>query len=525
MRVSQRQMYYTMTGQMNMNLSQLMESHMQGATLKRVNKPSDDPAGISRILQYRSSLENIAQYKQNAGTALGWLNTADTTLIQVDEAISEIKSNIQQIATGTVTAENREQVSYALRQALGKLIGLANTQFEGQHIFAGHKTGSAAYIEGVGAHSNSTGFENTRFVAQSITGSYNKSVVVQATSAGTIGDAAPFDFRYSEDGGKTWQTGTSTQEIDANGNAWSVLTMGGVEMKIMAEDPPQTVTPVDTDNPNENDNGTWFYVHPTAVYQGDDNDAQVVQGYGSAATGTADGYFTRDVAVRIDSVAGGKITYSYSTDDGSTWVGGLTATDSSPADTRLAVPGGYLTLNGPIKGEDLTTTPPTMGDQFVIRPHRADINLEVSPGQNVTINMVGKDIFGGLYKAPFAEYAEPVTSSRYGKSGNLFEMLGKAITYAETNNQQGLQSCLDELNDSLQVVLTKAAEVGGRETRVSVVQENLGMRELSETDNLSKIEDVDVTMLMTRLAQQQLAYNMVLKSSSMIMQMNLMNFI
>ncbi len=42
---------------------------------------------------------------------------------------------------------------------------------------------------------------------------------------------------------------------------------------------------------------------------------------------------------------------------------------------------------------------------------------------------------------------------------------------------------------------------------------------------MSAVEDVDFSELMTRLAQEQLIYNSVLKSSSMIMQMNLSNFL
>jgi flagellar hook-associated protein 3 FlgL len=75
------------------------------------------------------------------------------------------------------------------------------------------------------------------------------------------------------------------------------------------------------------------------------------------------------------------------------------------------------------------------------------------------------------------------------------------------------------------LVSTRVAEVGGRENRLIVTQAALVMRTYSEEDHLSQMEDVDVTELMTRLAQQQIAYNSVLKSSSMIMQMSLVNFL
>lgn len=44
-------------------------------------------------------------------------------------------------------------------------------------------------------------------------------------------------------------------------------------------------------------------------------------------------------------------------------------------------------------------------------------------------------------------------------------------------------------------------------------------------DRVSAIEDVDLTELIARLARQQMSYQSVLQSSSMIMQLSLMNYL
>lgn len=525
-RISQRQMYSTFVGNMNNNLADLMESNLQGSSEKRINRPSDDPAGMARVLGFRASLEGITQYKRNTGVALGWLTQADTTLIQVDELIAEIRTKAEQISTGTYTDENREQVSFYLREAFGTLLSLSNSTYDGQHIFGGHKTKTPTYVEGLHAFSNNADMQGVDYV---VTGGAKNTVLVQFTQDGVIGSTSTLDmnFRYSADGGKTWQAGylpagsTTIQaggvEIELKDKATGLALSGPVNVTAAAPADTSTHPSGPTDgpsNPNETDNGTWIYAHPTAIYKGDDNDAQVTQTYasggGPSALAEADGYFTRDVAVRIDSIAGGVITYSYSLDDGSNWVQG-TAPDGPNA--KLPIAGGFLNLSGP---------PAVAGDQYVVKPHRADIKMEISPGDTVTVNVVGKDIFGGMYQKPFADDPTTVGGSY---DNNLFHVVGKLIAGAETNSQTMVQEALAQLEDCLKKVTTRAAEVGGRENRVGVVFENMGMRELAETDNMSKIEDVDVTVLMTKLAQQQLAYNMVLKSSSMIMQMNLANFI
>ena len=99
------------------------------------------------------------------------------------------------------------------------------------------------------------------------------------------------------------------------------------------------------------------------------------------------------------------------------------------------------------------------------------------------------------------------------------------IGYAETNNQQGCQECLAALTESHKSVMTVDASVGGRLNRVAVAQQTLANVADSETQGLSNIEDVDYIELMTRMAQQELIYQSVLKSSSMLMQLSLLNYV
>ena len=61
MRIAQRTMYRSFITNMNKNLSDYMDSNIQSATQKRINKPSDDPVGMARVLAYRSSIARNEQ--------------------------------------------------------------------------------------------------------------------------------------------------------------------------------------------------------------------------------------------------------------------------------------------------------------------------------------------------------------------------------------------------------------------------------------------------------------------------------
>jgi flagellar hook-associated protein 3 FlgL len=230
-------------------------------------------------------------------------------------------------------------------------------------------------------------------------------------------------------------------------------------------------------------------------------------GSGTNTSASASGCFSKDVTVRIDGNDGATLTYSCSTDNGVTWTQGKTSA-VSPA--KIFAAGGYLEL----------ANVPAAGEQYIIHPHRAEVTLAISDTSDITLNLVGKDVFGGVYQNPATGKKEIVENG-----GNIFEIAGNLIAAAETNDQQGMANALAQLTSARKVVLTNTAIVGGRENRLTLTSSALELRQLAETDRLSSIEDVDLTELLTRIAQQETAYSAVLQSSSIIMQQSLLNYL
>jgi len=243
-----------------------------------------------------------------------------------------------------------------------------------------------------------------------------------------------------------------------------------------------------------------------------------VQNFGSDVNAVGKGVFSSDVMVRIDedAVIGSNtpITYSYSTDGGVNWSSGHTAPNASdPAE--LLVPGGKLVLSSRGSSSDLPEN-----SQLVIHPQTASRDLEISSGEYVQINNIGADIFGGYFEGGNV----PVfADTDVGK--NIFVTVGKLVAALENNDQQGCADALDNLETAQEYFSTQMASVGARENRLEVAGTVLSGLELNETERMSNIEDVDIATLLTDLANQQLAYETVLKSSSMIMKMSLVNYL
>lgn len=515
LRVSQQMIYQSSLTRMNLSLSQMMESNLQASSQKKVNRPSDDPVGMTRILSYRNNLGALDQYKTNNDMAKGWLNLADGTLVQVNTVITRLKELAEQGSTGTVSADNRQQIAAEARQLFKQLVSMANTKFDGKAIFAGQKTNIDPFRETLTLSSNQQGVvSNAGF---SINGFSEKTTLVQFPSnSGTL--SASSAYRYSTDGGSTWING---QVVDPGAPNRFQLNLGGVSLQL-----DRNTSVVATSATNHNDtSGTWFWVRPTAQYYGDDQDRITVdpmRGMGSTVTGTASGVFGDNVIVRIDSTGSlaSNISYSYSLDGGASWKVSNTSTpDAAASSANLNLPGGVVTLHSN-SGNQLVA-----GNMFVVHPRQALINFDISFTERIAVNGVGKDIFGGLYQDPLSNAARPVVIAGYSNATNLFETVGKLVGYLETNTQGGVQQALADLRSSSQTILNYAADVGARENRLTVaygVGQNLVE---NQTQQLSNTEDVDLSALMTRMAQQQLAYQTVLKSTSMIMNLSLMNYL
>ena len=194
MRVSHRNIYSNVLGYMNRSLSNLVELNLQASSQKKINRPSDDPIGMSRVLSYRDSMASMTQYRKNIDTAKGWNGLADENLMQVSVVISRLKELAQQAATGTMSADNREQISHEARQLYNQLITLANASYEGKYIYSGHKTDTLAFREILFAQSNDGSIASSHI--REITGGSTSTVLVQFLEDGEVG-AAELDFRYS----------------------------------------------------------------------------------------------------------------------------------------------------------------------------------------------------------------------------------------------------------------------------------------------------------------------------------------
>ncbi|MEG6551400.1 flagellar hook-associated protein FlgL, partial [Desulfocurvibacter africanus] len=224
MRISTSMIYDNAILNMNKSLADYIGLSEQNASKKRINRPSDDPSGMRNVLTSRTLLSEIAQRQENLDTAKGWLSAVDDAIESSSTLVTRLEELAQQASTGTLSAEQRSMIALEAREIYEELVRLANTEFNGDHVLAGHKTDSPAFETCLWATVDDDTLGQDAVV--SVSGSSATSIKVQFTSAGTVGTDA-LTYRYSMNGGNTW--------IDATLAAGDTeLDLGGVQVGLDA---------------------------------------------------------------------------------------------------------------------------------------------------------------------------------------------------------------------------------------------------------------------------------------------------
>lgn len=122
------------------NQSKVSQTQLQLSKGTRILKPSDDPIGSSVALNLQQQIDNATQYIANGRSAETRLEVEESTLANVTDILGRVRELALQGANGTLNQQDRESISIEIRQRLGELVGLANTQLStGDYLFSGYK--------------------------------------------------------------------------------------------------------------------------------------------------------------------------------------------------------------------------------------------------------------------------------------------------------------------------------------------------------------------------------------------------
>ena len=126
--------------------SNLSQTQNQISTNLAFTTPSQNPVAAGAVTNYNQALSQSQQYDTNANSAQTRLNTEDSTLSQVQDALQSLRDLALQANSGTLTSQDRTALATQATQIQASLVSLANTQDgNGDYIFGGFVTQSQPF--------------------------------------------------------------------------------------------------------------------------------------------------------------------------------------------------------------------------------------------------------------------------------------------------------------------------------------------------------------------------------------------
>jgi flagellar hook-associated protein 3 FlgL len=125
------------------NTQQLLKLQEMVSSEKRINRPSDDPIGMGKILDYRKVLSSIEQYNNNITRGKTQIDITESCLEAIDDLILEARRIAVEQSAGEL--ENRPTAAQEVKNIYDQILQLANTKLGDTYILSGHQTDTAPF--------------------------------------------------------------------------------------------------------------------------------------------------------------------------------------------------------------------------------------------------------------------------------------------------------------------------------------------------------------------------------------------
>lgn len=146
MRISTSQMYINGAAGFNRQQEVVSTLQQQLSSLKRVNKPSDDPVASARILDTRQAQSRNQQFITNSHMVDSALEFADVSLGAMADLVVEMKTLAINAGSAARSPENLKQIGADMSKKMEQFASLLNTKDgQGRYLFSGTKAQTQPY--------------------------------------------------------------------------------------------------------------------------------------------------------------------------------------------------------------------------------------------------------------------------------------------------------------------------------------------------------------------------------------------
>lgn len=129
------------------NMGRMDTLFTQMNTLKKIQRPSDDPIIAGRSLKLRINVMETEQHKNNVNEASAWMDVTEAALSNMTEILKEIRTKCNQAANGALTPDDKDKIVNDIEQLYKQLQQESNVTYAGRYVFSGYKTDQPVYLD------------------------------------------------------------------------------------------------------------------------------------------------------------------------------------------------------------------------------------------------------------------------------------------------------------------------------------------------------------------------------------------
>lgn len=127
----------------------LARAQEQIATGRRILRSSDDPQGTAQALSLEGRLAELGRHRESVSGAEPLVGSATAALQDASEQLTQVRELVMQGLNGTLGEDERRTLGAQVAHLLDGLLGVANTSFGDQYLFAGTESGREPFLREV----------------------------------------------------------------------------------------------------------------------------------------------------------------------------------------------------------------------------------------------------------------------------------------------------------------------------------------------------------------------------------------
>lgn len=117
-------------------LSRMADIQEKVAAQKNINRPSDNPVGAARNLQFTAAASTNALFTQNANDAISWMTTSDSNLQTISTTMTNIKTAISSAISANPDS-SYDAIEKQVDEMINTLVQCANAKVGDRYVFGG----------------------------------------------------------------------------------------------------------------------------------------------------------------------------------------------------------------------------------------------------------------------------------------------------------------------------------------------------------------------------------------------------